>query len=281
MDPGRAMVALAVRILAALTLVVGSTSIARADWSEDFDGGFSQSWTFEAVDDVGDPPATGVSEFAVIEAGADDYLRISHSTTAIADGGGGATDGFGFVSEVFTDLTVSADLNVTPGDGQQSVLAVIGRGDPFTGGAYVAGIDFAHSVFAIARNDDFEFFLTILAVDATLVLDPGLRYRAEFDLIGSNLVARLYDSSGTSLLSTINAVDSSYSSGVSGILVETEYDGLDNPVGPIVGTFDNVQSVPEPDTAWMILAGSGLLMLAARKSGRVESRLKQEEECQN
>ena len=69
MNLGTAKMALAVRILSALILVVGSTSIARADWSEDFDGGFSQSWTFEAVDDVGDPPATGVSEFAVIDAG--------------------------------------------------------------------------------------------------------------------------------------------------------------------------------------------------------------------
>jgi hypothetical protein len=239
-----------------------------ADWYEDFDSGFSQTWTFTAVDDVGDPPATGTSEFAIMESGADDYLRMSHSTQAFADGGGGVTDAFGLVSEVFTDVLVSAELNSAPTDGQQSILAVIGRGDPATGEAYIAGIDFANSFFAIARSDDLEFFLVPLAVDATVGISPSATYYVEFSLIGSSLTAQLFDASGTTLLSTINGVDGLYGSGVSGVLVETAYDGFGNPVGPIVGTFDDVEAVPEPSLSVLLVAGFAVLTFLTRKTSR-------------
>jgi hypothetical protein len=254
------------RILLLLALIVPSR--ASADWYEDFDFGFSQTWTFAAVDDVGDPPATGTSEFEIIEAGVDDYLRMSHSTTAIADGGGGATDAFGLVSEVFTDVLISAELNSAPADGQQSILAVIGRGNPATGTAYVAGIDFSDSLFAIARSDDLEFFLVPIAADTTLVIDPGATYYVEFLLVGSSLTAQLFDASGTTLLSTISGVDGFYGSGVSGVLVETAYDAFDNPVGPIVGTFDDVEAVPEPSQWLLLSAGMILLTLFYRRRAR-------------
>jgi hypothetical protein len=261
----RLVCAVTVTLLSALMLVVGAVVPAAADWSEDFDSGFSETWTFLSVDDVGDPPATGVSEFQIIEAGADDYLRISHSTTGFADGGGGATDGIGLVSEVFTDVLVSAELNAAPADGQQSLLAVIARGDPLTGTAYFAGVDFASSVFGIARSDDFEFFLVPLAIDGGLTIDSNSSYQVEFELTGSSLTARLFDGSGTTLLSTISALDSFYTSGVSGVLVETAYDPFDNPVAPIVGTFDDVQAVPEPTGSVMLMAGGGFLSLLARR----------------
>jgi hypothetical protein len=44
-----------------------------------------------------------------------------------------------------------------------------------------------------------------------------------------------------SMLATVYAL---YSSGIAGILVETEYDFLDFPVGPIIGSFDDVVAVP-------------------------------------
>jgi hypothetical protein len=250
-------------------LAVALPGAASADWSEDFDSGFAQAWTFVSTDDIGDPPATGTSEFAIIESGADDYLRMSHSTTGIADGGGGATDAFGLVSEVFTDLLVSAELNSAPADGQQSILAVIGRGDLATGTAYVAGIDFSSSLFVIARSDDLDFFLVPLAVDSTVAIDPNSTYLVDFLLVGSSLTAQLWDASGTTLLSTIGAVDGFYDSGVSGLLVETAYDLHDNPVGPIVGTFDDVVAVPEPSGAMQLTAGVVLLaLLSHARRGR-------------
>lgn len=246
----------------ALTLTAALAPDARADWYEDFDAGFAQAWSFLALDDVGDPPSTGVSEFAIIEAGADDYLRMSHTTTGFPDGGGGATDAIGIVSGVFTDVFVTAELNVAPADGQQSVLAVIARGNPVTGTAYIAGVDFTNSFFAIARSDDLGFFIVPIAIDSAVVIDPNESYRVAFGLVGSNMAAQLFDESGANV-STIGTVDGLYTSGVSGVLVETAYNGF-NPIGPIVGTFDDVEAVPEPSGGVALTAGAALLTLLAR-----------------
>ena len=114
---------------------LGFADIAKADWADDFDAGFAESWAFGAVDDVGAPPTTGVSTFEIIEAGSDDSLRISHSTTAFRDGGGGAADGFGFVNETFGEMAISAEINAAPLAGHQNLLGVIGRADPLAGTA--------------------------------------------------------------------------------------------------------------------------------------------------
>jgi hypothetical protein len=78
---------LSIASAASIALVLAGS--ARADWADDFDGGFSEAWVFDFTDDVGNFPTTGTSTFAVIEDGPDDYLRISHMTTANKDGGGG------------------------------------------------------------------------------------------------------------------------------------------------------------------------------------------------
>ncbi len=237
---------------------------AQADWAEDFDGGFDQTWTFLAIDDEGDPPSTGVSEFDIIDDGADDYLRISHSTTALLGGGGGASDGFGFVSDTFTELLVTADINAAPGDGQQNILGVFGRGNDTAGTAYVAGVDFANSFFAIAAADNFFDTLSILATDSSIVIDSNETYRVELYLIDTYQYARLIEVSSGDVVSTLSAADIFYSSGFAGLLVETEYAGV-TPVAPIVGTFDNVTAVPEPSMLSMLGCGVGGLMLLGRK----------------
>ncbi|MFO0688498.1 MAG: hypothetical protein U0900_07310 [Myxococcota bacterium] len=241
---------------------------ATADWLERFDGGLSNDWIFAATDDGGAPPSTGVSTFAVVEAGPDDYLLIAHSTTALPDGGGGASDAFGYVDESFTNLAISADVNAGPALGQQSVLAVLGRGNPATGSSYLAAVDFAASRFAIARSDDFLDFQTPLVVDDSLSIDRGRTYRIQFFLVGTTLTARLLDASTRALLSTIHVTDSSYASGGAGILVETRYQaGV--PVGPIVGTFDDVEAVPEPAGATALAMATALLgALAAGRRRR-------------
>ncbi len=256
------------RILSITGIVSGVlvfAGVGHADWAEGFDTGFAQTWTFEVVDDVGNPPTTGVSAFEIVEDGADDYLRISHTTTASRDGGGGATDGFGYVSQTLGEMAVLADINAKPIDGQQNILAVIGRGDPVAGTAYVAGVDFANSFFAIARSDDFFDFLVPLAVDSSIVIDPNETYSVQFFLLGSNLTARLLAGSTAEILSTVTATDAFYSSGFAGVLVETEYDLNDFPVAPIIGTFDNVQALPEPSLSSLIGPGIVMLVLISRK----------------
>ena len=261
--------------LVAASLSLAATlaaSSALADWSESFDDAFDQTWTFVTTDDIGNPPSTGVSEFARIEAGADDYLRISHSTTAFADGGGGATDGFGFVSESFTDVAMAATINAAPGDGQQSVLGVFARGNAVTGDAYLAGVSFADNFFAIARNDNLFEFLVPLATDVGLALDPAETYVVVFSIEGATLRASLVEAATSDVLSTLSATDFNYASGVSGIQVQTGYDPFDNPVGPIVGTFDNVSAVPEPGFALGLGLPLAALAVAARTRRRARSK---------
>ncbi len=245
--------------VAGLGALAVSTS-ASADWSDDFDGGFGAAWSIAASDDEGEPPTTGVTTFAVVEAGADDHLRVAHSTQALRGGGGGAADVFAWVDESFTDLVLAADVNADPSAGQQSVLGLLARGNPEAGSAYFAGIDFASSRFLIARSLDFIDPLTPIASDDGVAIDPGETYRVEFSLIGSTLSARLRDASSGSLLSTISTVDPNLGSGLAGLLVETGYDAGQNPLAPVVGTFDSVVVVPEP--GWQALAASGGAALA-------------------
>ena len=54
-------------------------------------------------------------------------------------------------------------------------------------------------------------------------------------------------------------------SGVEGVLVETEYNFLAFPVGPIIGSFDDVVAVPEPSMMSLIGRGVGGLVLLRRR----------------
>jgi hypothetical protein len=245
-----------------------ASSPVHADWADDFDGGFSAPWIFDALDDAGDPPATGVSTFAVLEGGADDSLLIAHSTKALRNGGGGAADGFGYINQSFTSLAITADVNAVPAQGQQSLLGVLGRGNPSAGSAYLAAVDFSSSRFVISRNDAFSDFQTPL-ISAAVSINRSRSYHIQFFLIGSRLTARLLDASTRQLLSTITVSDSNLAAGVAGVLVETAYDGSFSPIAPIVGTFDNVQAVPEPEAnvcwAMGVLALVGLARFATRR----------------
>lgn len=243
------------------TLFLATPLEAAADWLEGFDGGFANAWTFVAVDDIGNPPSTGVSSFDIIDAGADDYLRISHSTTAIADGGGGATDGFGYVSETFSTAVAMAEVNAQPVDGQQSLLGVFVRGDPVSGEAYVAAVNYTDSFFAIARNDNLRDFLNPLAGDFGIAVNPNTTHVVALWAQGSSIGAQLIDAATQQVVSTLFANDVSYTSGVSGVFVETAYDSFDNPIGPIVGTFDVVEALPEPGLSASLALGVGLLAL--------------------
>jgi len=237
---------------------------ARADWAEDFDAGFAQTWTFVALDDAGNFASAGTESFVIVEAGVNDYLSISDSTVAERGGGGGAADGFGFVSEIFGDTGISAEINAEPLDGQQNLLGVIARVNSQTAAGYVAVIDFANSRFAIAKTDG-STGLQPLAVDTSVLIDRDEIYRVEFVLFGSDLSAQLTVNSTGEVLSTITVADFEYASGVAGILVETEFDIDDFPVAPIIGTFDDVWAVPEPSMGSLIAWGVGALVMFQRR----------------
>ena len=96
-------------------------------------------------------------------------------------------------------------------------------------------------------------------------IDSNETYRIQFFALGSNLTAALTEVSTGDLVSLVSTVDGFYSSGVAGVLVETEYDGFDNPVAPIIGSFDEVQAVPEPSMAVLLSCGVGALALLGRR----------------
>jgi hypothetical protein len=241
---------------------------ARADWSDDFDGGFSNLWSFVAFDDAGEPPATGFPTWAVVDAGADDHLLMAHSTTALQDGGGGAADAVAWVDEIFTNVAISADVNAAPAHGQQSVLGVLARGDAALGTGYLAAVDFSASRFIIARSDDLVDYQTPIAIDDALLLDPNATYHIQFFLIGSSLTARLLDGTSHALLSTLSVNDARFASGRCGLLVETAYQA-GAPIAPIVGTFDEVEALPEPSPGSAIAATClALLALGRRRRER-------------
>ena len=257
---------------AARTLWIASVALgflmlpvsARADWAEDFDAGFAQTWTFVALDDVGNVASAGTESFVIVEAGVNDYLSISDSTVAELGGGGGAADGFGFVDESFGDTGISAEINAEPLDGQQNLLGVIARVNTLTAAGYVAVIDFANSGFAIAKTDG-STGLQPLVVDTSVLIDRDEIYRVEFVLLGSDLSAQLTLNSTGEILSMITVADSDYANGVAGLLVETEFASDDTPVAPIIGTFDDIWAVPEPSMGSLIGWGVGALVMLQRR----------------
>ena len=166
-----------------------------------------------------------------------------------------------------------ADVNAVPAQGQQAVLGGLGHGDPNVGSAYLAAVDFSRSRFVIVRSGDLIDFQTPLVVDAAVSIDPFRTDHIQFFLIGSTLTARLLDASTRQLLSTISVSDSTFAAGAAGVLVETAYDASLFPVAPIVGSFDDVEAVPEPETAafWAsgVLALVGLVRGSVRRASGV------------
>ena len=102
-------------------------------------------------------------------------------------------------------------------------------------------------------------------IDSSVVIDSSETYRVQFFALGSNLTAALIEVSSGDVVSFVSTVDGLYSSGAAGVLVETEYDGFDNPVAPIVGSFDEVQAVPEPSMALLVGFGVGALAALGRR----------------
>ena len=95
------------------------------------------------------------------------------------------------------------------------------------------------------------------------MLDPEKDYRVEFTAVGNNLTGQVFDIDDlNAALATVQATDSTYADGQTGLLVINWTDQLD---GPADATFDNfrVQVVPEPATFALIGLGS-LLMLRRR-----------------
>lgn len=253
-----------------LTLLCGFTLITcqvkAADWAVDFDSPLPANWT------VGETtfPAGGSSATfsAIIDGG---VLRLSDTVAADA---GGSFSAFAGTTDVFSNVTVGANVNVIPDANDD--LGVVARADLGAGNAYFGSVDFERGEACITKVRAFDIG-SDLACSAQGSLDTSSSYRLELTATGAsttNLTLEVFDAAGTTLLQTVNAVDdgtiadfgAAYESGVSGVfLVPMGTTVQIAATDPINGTFDNLSSaVPEPGSSLLLLLGFMTAMLGRR-----------------
>jgi len=234
------------RVSQIIVLLLSTESNVQGDWIDTFDGGFDQTWNFIGVDS-----ATSLSPSETYnESTAGNILTPTLPTNA-----GGPEFHFGYVDETFTDVRVSATAS---GVGTGHDVNVLARGNPATLSAYAFGVDDIASpgapagLVAIARvqNLAYQVIATGVIPDYETVTD----YFLEFTVIGNQLSGTVYsDATRSTELVSIGVMDSTLTSGVSGVSVSSNHLGDT----PLSGTFDNVSAsaIPEPSSMMFLSLG--------------------------
>ncbi len=214
-------------------LVVASllgVSVTHADWSENFDGGFQNSWILYHIDGVGQQDTSATYSANIIN----DNLVMTDPTTALA---GGAVSGVGLVAEPFTDVRMTGIINPNNSTAQNDSSFLLARGNATTGTFYSAEISYLNSQLIIYRNDSIGVGSNLAEVDFPFLVGFGDSFYVEFDVEGDNFDARAYDSVGGNLLAQVSAVDSTYPDpGFSGILVNAQT----TPDLPVYASWDDI-----------------------------------------
>jgi hypothetical protein len=247
---------------------------ARADWSDDFDGGFDQTWIF-ADDALNSPPdATDVGIVG-------NQLHMVYNAGQL---GIGNFDGFvsGAVNEVFTDVSVRATVrsldnsgttpNVGAGLGNSNNdVFVVARSDGVAS-SYLLAFDFFNGFVNLVRVDGGA--LHVYQPDAqnpnpstTIGVNNALAYIIEIEAVGDVITGRVFNEAGDTLLAEVSVTDNTYASGISGIGAAINEDLVGGGTASFLNAgFDNVSSmtiIPEP--ASLALIGLGGLMLLRRR----------------
>ena len=251
------------------------------DWSADFESGFPAAWLGFGYNVPSADPSPTFS--AAIESG---VLRLSDTLAAVD---GGSFSGFGGVAtSFFTDVRVSAQVNVAQDTGGD--LGVVARTDLGAQTTYFGNVDFVRGDACIAKvnfsndiasGDDLGVDMNCTAPG---LLDTSASYFLQLVALGSsptNLTLSVFDQQGGTLLATVNAIDDGTIQGAGGTPFGADYaTGLAGvfaiPSGVLLsealtqqinGTFDNVSAVvPEPASSLLLLLGVAALLRWPPKS---------------
>jgi len=237
----RSVFGLAILAMAAVApQVFGQTS-----WSDSFPAGPQQTWSLAANGPTGAAQTYGSGYTTLSGSGAGVVFASVSSPTFSGS----------------TGVTVRATLN--PDASVQSVSngVLAATNLPF-GNAYTATITMAGDGFLEIQRNSFGSTTTIASTGSAFT--PGFLGLSSYvlELVvapnSSLITANAYDSTGTTLLNSISAVDPSALTGnyTAGILMQR------NDAGLVQGTFGNVSAVgvPEPSAVALAIVGAAGLL---------------------
>ena len=236
-------------VIALLTLGFCSVA-ANADWIDEFTGGTPQQvWTFGGLPNNNFTPSYSASN--------NGYLQLSSSVAV----GAGPAAIFGFVATESFSPQVSVRTSLNPNGSALLTrdIGVLAHLNPAALTGYAFTIDYQ----GVNGNIDLT---RINAGGTTQLLSSGsisgfsntTSYDLQLTVSNGNLVGQVFNSSG-SLLTSIQAADTTYSSGFAGVVASR--DGTDP---TLLGTFGRVTAVPEPGSLLTVLSVVGAFALANR-----------------
>jgi hypothetical protein len=240
-----------------LLLLVASAGLARGEWVETWAGPTNpdQSWTFLGLSDAVTSGFTnGIVSPGVYE------LAVAGPVGAAPTGGAAAVAGW--VTDSFSDATgglrVQAVINPNA-VAQSENIGVLGYLDPNTLSGYSLTMNFTPGTLDIAS--------IVGGADTVLASAniPGTwpstsTFTLDFVIANGALTGRVYDSLSNPPLLEISASDTSFSSGLAGILAQR---ALTTPT--LNGTYGTVTAaVPEPSGVVLAVMGITVLGCLAR-----------------
>ena len=189
-----------------------------ADWSENFNGGFQNTWEFTSFDALGGQDTSTTFSANIFN----DILVMSDSTPGDF---GGAVGGLGLIAEPFTDVQMTGIFNANNSTSQNDSSFLVARANPTNRTFYSAEISYFDSQLIIYRNDSLGVGTNVAEVDFPYLVGFGDSFYVEFDVEGNKFAARAFDSVGGNLLAEVAGVDSTYPDpGFSGILIDSQAD---------------------------------------------------------
>jgi hypothetical protein len=247
------------RILAVFLLVAASSfASAAVTITDDFNDGNDSGWSRQSS--LAGFGAAGVFTFP----GGSTYQMSAPASPNPGALGPARTGSVRIDQSYDSSFIVQADIVGWDAANPRMAMGLIARGANFglgTTNGYFLALS-ANGLFDINRTTNEAN--TTLPGGITVLLDVNADYRLIFSGDGSSLSGRLFNLTDlVNPIATINAVDSTYSSGVSGLFV---FDG--SPTGNQTATavFDNyVSAIPEPASLSILGIGFGLVAVRRRR----------------